>query len=86
MSRGIVQLSLTFLKKVSKGRPGRWLVATPDYCWLRMPRDRGRYEDMTPRLVLNYEYYTYRNDYDAESTSNLITFDYDAVIQLEICL
>nr|DAX08545.1 MAG TPA: hypothetical protein [Caudoviricetes sp.] len=36
MSRGIVQLSLTFLKKVSKGRPGRWLVATPDYCWLRM--------------------------------------------------
>lgn len=23
----------------------------------------------------------YRNDYDAESTSNLITFDYDAVIQ-----
>lgn len=37
---------------------------------------------MTPRLVLNYEYYTYRNDYDAESTSNLITFDYDAVIQL----
>lgn len=24
----------------------------------------------------------YRNDYDAESTSNLITFDYDAVIQL----
>ena len=24
-------------------------------------------------------------DYDAESTSNLITFDYDAVIQLEIC-
>lgn len=20
---------------------------------------------MTPRLVLNYEYYTYRNDYDA---------------------
>lgn len=69
-----------------KGRPGRLLVATPDYCWLRMPRDRGRYEDMTPRLVLNYEYYTYRNDYDAESTSNLITFDYDAVIQLEICL
>jgi hypothetical protein len=65
-----------------KGRPGRLLVATPDYCWLRMPRDRGRYEDMTPRLVLNYEYYTYRNDYDAESTSNLITFDYDAVIQL----
>jgi hypothetical protein len=48
-----------------KGRPGRLLVATPDYCWLRMPRDRGRYEDMTPRLVLNYEYYTYRNDYDA---------------------
>ena len=47
-----------------------------------MPIDRGRYEDMTPRLVLNYEYYTYRNDYDAESTSNLITFDYDAVIQL----
>lgn len=41
---------------------------------------------MTPRLVLNYEFYTYRNDYDAESTSNLITFDYDAVIQLEICL
>ena len=40
-------------------RPGRLLVATPDYCWLRMPRDRGRYEDMTPRLVLNYEYYTY---------------------------
>lgn len=36
---------------------------------------------MTPRLVLNYECYTYRNDYDAESTSNLITFDYDAVIQ-----
>lgn len=69
-----------------KGRPGRLLVATPDYCWLRMPIDRGRYEDMTPRLVLNYEYYTYRNDYDAESTSNLITFDYDAVIQLEICL
>ena len=65
-----------------KGRPGRLLVATPDYCWLRMPIDRGRYEDMTPRLVLNYEYYTYRNDYDAESTSNLITFDYDAVIQL----
>jgi hypothetical protein len=25
-------------------------------------------------------------DYDAESTPNLITFDYDAVIQLEICL
>lgn len=37
---------------------------------------------MTPRLVLNYEYYTYRNDSDEESTSNLITFDYDAVIQL----
>lgn len=65
-----------------KGRPGRLLVATPDYCWLRMPIDSGRYEDMTPRLVLNYECYTYRNDYDAESTSNLITFDYDAVIQL----
>jgi hypothetical protein len=48
-----------------KGRPGRLLVATPDYCWLRMPIDRGRYEDMTPRLVLNYECYTYRNDYDA---------------------
>ena len=28
---------------------------------------------MTPRLVLNYEYYTYKNDYDD-------------VIQLEICL
>ena len=24
-----------------------------------MPIDRGRYEDMTPRLVLNYECYTY---------------------------
>ena len=95
MSRGLREESLKKLKKVSfcriftswsspmlKGRPGRLLVATPDYCWLRMPRDRGRYEDMTPRLVLNYEYYTYRNDYDAESTSNLITFDYDAVIQL----
>lgn len=59
------------MKKVKKSlidlwvRPGRLLVATPDYCWLRMPIDRGRYEDMTPRLVLNYEYYTYRNDYDA---------------------
>ena len=36
------------------------LVTTPDYRWLRMLEYSWRYVHMTPRLVLNYEYYTYR--------------------------
>lgn len=36
-----------------------------------MPIDRGRYEDMTPRLVLNYEYYTYIEMIMMQSFSHL---------------